>query len=107
MKTLLLSVLLLVGLNSLVTAQTPVKIHDLKSLTDSSGTIHLFYRIFAEYEGTEYNTDNIYHYNTETGEQRLFLEYYYDARSGFCDSVDISDYKCLDHVPENDVFITT
>jgi len=107
MKKLLLLVLFMVCLTSLVTAQTPVKIHDLKSLTDSSGTIHLFYRIFAEYEGTEYNTDNIYHYNTETGEQRLFLEDYYDARSGFSYSVDISDYKFLDNDPQNYVFITT
>jgi len=107
MKKLLLSVLLMVGLTSLATAQTPQKIHDLKSLTDSSGTVHLFYRIYAEYEGTEYNSDNIYHYNSETGEKELFLEDYYDARSGFSYSVDISDYKFLDNDPQNYVFITT
>jgi hypothetical protein len=107
MKKLLLSVLLMVGLTSLATAQTPKKIHDLKSLTDSSGTVHLFYRIFAEYEGTEYNTDNIYHFNTETGEEKLFLEDYYDSRFGFPYSVDISDYKFLDNDPQNYVFITT
>ncbi len=105
MKTLLLSVLLLVGLNSLATAQTPQKIHDLKSLTDSSGTVHLFYRIFAEYEGTEYFTDNIYHYNTKTGEEKLFLEHFYDTRYGFPYSSAVTDYEFLDNDPQNVVLI--
>jgi|GEM_PF-1158864 hypothetical protein len=92
-------------LSSLATAQTPQKIHDLKSLTDSSGTVHLFYRIFAEYEGTEYFTDNIYHYNTKTGEEKLFLEHFYDTRYGFPYSSAVTDYEFLDNDPQNVVLI--
>jgi len=88
-----------------INAQTPVRIHDLKSLTDSAGTDHLFYRIYAEYEGTEYATDNIYHYNTATGEEELFLETFYDTRFGFPYSSAITDYKFLDNDPKNVVLI--
>tara|TARA_R110002126_G_scaffold23823_1_gene83225 strand:+ start:5731 stop:7083 length:1353 start_codon:yes stop_codon:yes gene_type:complete len=88
-------------------AQIPQKIHDLKSLTDSSGTVHLFYRIYAEYEGTEYSTDHIYRYNTETGEEELFLEDFYDTRFGFPYSQTINDYEFLNNDIQNFVFITT
>lgn len=65
-------------------AQTiPKKIHDLKSLTDSSSTVHLFYRIYEEYEGTDYYTDNIYHYDIQSGEQDVIIESYFDDRLGF------------------------
>lgn len=80
--------------------QTPQKIHDLKSLTDSDGTVHLFYRINAEYEGTEYFTDNIYHYNTDTGVEELFLEHYYDRRFGFEYQYHVNDYKFFENNPE-------
>ncbi len=72
MRKLIQLLLMVVLLPVLVVAQTPKRIHDLKSLTDSSGTVHLFYRIYAEYEGTEYYTDNIYHYNPETGDEVFF-----------------------------------
>jgi hypothetical protein len=92
-------------LSSLATAQTPQKIHDLKSLTDCSGTVHLFYRIFSEYEGTDYFTDNIYHLNTETGQDSLFLENFYDSRFGFPLSSQVTDYKFLENDPQNVVLI--
>ncbi len=85
--------------------QTPQKIHDLKSLTDSTGTVHLFYRIYAEYEGTEYFTDNIYHYNTDTGVEELFLEHFYDTRYGFPFNNRILDFKFLENNLENYVYI--
>lgn len=90
-----------------INAQTPIRIHDLKSLTDTAGTDHLFYRIYAEYEGTNYNTDNIYHYNTETGEEELFLEDIYDTRFGFPFSQAVTDYAFLENDPENYVYITS
>lgn len=105
-KFLQLILLLFLGSTSLF-SQTPKKIHDLKSLTDSSGTVHLFYRIYAEYEGTDYYTDNIYHYNTETREEKLLQEDYFDTRFGFPYDVAISDYKFLDNDPQNYVFIST
>ena len=104
MRKIIYITLLLSFLPLLVKAQTPKRIHDLKSLTDSSGTVHLFYRIFSEYEGTEYITDNIYHYNTQTGEEVLFFENFYDDRLGFPFSQNITDYKFLDNDPENYVF---
>ncbi|WP_340104170.1 T9SS type A sorting domain-containing protein [Rhodohalobacter sp. 8-1] len=101
MNRLLLLVLFTVCLAPLTTAQTPQKIHDLKSLTDSVGTVHLFYRIYAEYEGTEYFTDNIYHYNTNTGIEELFLEHFYDVRFGFPLSSAVTDYTFLENDPQN------
>lgn len=106
MKKYLLIALITLFLSSLTIAQPPKKIHDLKSLTDSSGTVHLFYRIYAEYSNTEYSTNNIYHYNTQTGQDTLFMENYYDTRLGFPYSVYTSDYKFLDNDPQNYVFIT-
>ncbi|MBO6586180.1 MAG: T9SS type A sorting domain-containing protein [Gracilimonas sp.] len=85
--------------------QTPKRIHDLKSLTDSSGTVHLFYRIYSEYEGTEYFTDNIYQYNTETGEKELFLEDYFDDRYGFELKVTIPDYQFFEGNLEKYLYI--
>jgi len=105
MKELLLLVLLTVGFTSLATAQTPQKIHDLKSLTDSSGTVHLFYRIFAEYERTEYFTDNIYHYNTKTGEEKLFLEHFYDTRYGFESMFYVNEYDFYENNPDKYIYI--
>src|SRR5690554_6683317 len=99
MKKLLQLVLLTFGLTSLVVAQTPVKIHDLKSLTDSSGTVHLFYRIYAEYEGTEYFTDHIYHYNTQTGKEELFLEHFYNDDLGFEYQYYINEYSFFENNP--------
>ena len=107
MKKLLLSVLLMVGLTSLATAQTPQKIHDLKSLTDSTGTVHLFYRIYAEYEGTEYFTDNIYHYNTQTGQETLFLEDYYDTHLGFEYQIIINGYKFFENDPSKFIYFSS
>ena len=107
MKRLLLVLLITLYLIPLSFAQIPQKIHDLKSLTDSSGTVHLFYRIYAEYEGTEYSTDHIYRYNTETGEEELFLEDFYDTRFGFPYSQTINDYEFLNNDIQNFVFITT
>ena len=95
----------MVGLTSLATAQTPQKIHDLKSLTDSSGTVHLFYRIYAEYEGTDYFTDNIYHYNTETAEEELFLEHYYDRRFGYESQFYTNEYAFFGNDPDKYIFI--
>lgn len=89
----------------LVEAQTPKKIHDLKSLTDSTGTVHLFYRIYAEYEGTDYFTDNIYHYNTETAEEELFLEHYYDRRFGYESQFYTNEYTFFDNDPNKYIFI--
>jgi len=89
----------------LINAQTPIRIHDLKSITDSSGVDHLFYRIYAEYEGTEYSTDNIYHYNTATSEEEVFLESFYDTRFGFPYAKGIVDYKFLDNDPQNYVYV--
>lgn len=106
MKKLLLIFITTVCLAPSTFAQTPKKIHDLKSLTDSSGTVHLFYRVYAEYEDTEYSTNNIYHYNTQAGQETLFLENYYDTRFGFPYSVYTSDYKFLDNDPQNYLFIT-
>lgn len=97
--------LLFILISPLAVAQTPQKIHDLKSLTDSDGTVHLFYRIYAEYEGTEYFTDNIYHYNADAGIEELFLEHFYDTRYGFPFNNRILDFKFLDNDPENYVYI--
>src|SRR5690554_5132414 len=89
-----IQLLLLVSILPLLAiAQTPKRVHDLKSLTDRSGTVHLFYRIYAEYEGTDYSINNIYHYNTETREEYLFLEDYYDTHLGFEYQILINGYK--------------
>ncbi len=93
MRKLIQLLLMVVILPVLAIAQTPKRIHDLKSLTDSSGTVHLFYRVYAEYEGTEYYTDNIYHYNTETRGEDFFLEDYYDTHLGFEYQILINGYK--------------
>jgi hypothetical protein len=95
----------LAGLTSLAIAQNPNKIHDLKSLTDSSGIVHLFYRIYAEYEGTDYFTDNIYHYNTETAEEELFLEHYYDRRFGYESQFYTNEYAFFGNDPNKYIFI--
>lgn len=94
-------------LSCLSKAQTPVKIHDLKTLTDSTGVEHLFYRIYETYEGTDYLLDNIYHFNTQTRSDTLFLESFYDRRLGFPFNQAIRDYKFLNNDPENFVYITT
>lgn len=104
MKKIIHLVVVLAILPFLSHGQTPKRIHDLKSLTDSSGTVHLFYRIYSEYEGTEYITDNIYHYNTQTGEESLFFENFYDDRLGFPFSQNITDYKFLNKDPKNYVY---
>jgi len=107
MRKIIQILLLIFVLSPLAVAQTPVRIHDLKSLTDSSGTDHLFYRIYAEYEGTEYGTDNIYHYNIASGQEELFLEDFYDTRFGFPFSQAVTDYAFLENDPENYVYITS
>ncbi|MEX0608979.1 MAG: T9SS type A sorting domain-containing protein [Balneolaceae bacterium] len=105
MKKLATIILLSFFVAPLAVAQTPQKIHDLKSITDSSGTVHLFYRIYAEYEDTEYFTDNIYQYNTETGEEVLFLEDYFDDRYGFELKVTILDYQFFEGDLEKYLYI--
>lgn len=97
-KFLQLILLLFLGSTSLF-SQAPKKIHDLKSLTDSSGTVHLFYRIYVENEGTEYFTDNIYHFNTEAGTEKLFLEHFYDTRFGFDYQRYVNEYRFFDNDP--------
>ena len=97
--------MLIFVLSPLAVAQTPVRIHDLKSLTDSSGTDHLFYRIYAEYEGTEYFTDNIYHLNVSTGVEELFLEHYYDTRFGYEDQNYVNEYRFFENDPQKFIYI--
>lgn len=100
-----IQLLLLVSILPLLAiAQTPKRVHDLKSLTDSSGTVHLFYRIYAEYEGTDYSTNNIYHYNTETREEYLFLEDYYDTHLGFEYQILINGYKFFENDPSEFIY---
>jgi|AntRauTorcE11897_2_1112592.scaffolds.fasta_scaffold05908_1 hypothetical protein len=105
MHKLVVIFLLFLFVSPLAVAQTPQKIHDLKSLTDSSGTVHLFYRIYAEYEGTEYFTDNIYHYNTNTGEEELFLEDFYDTRYGFESMFYVNEYDFYENNPDKYIYI--
>lgn len=105
MKRLLCIILLTSLFPFFVEGQTPRKIHDLKSLTDSSGTVHLFYRIYTEYEDTEYFTDNIYHYNTETGEEELFLEHFYDTRYGLESMFYVNEYDFFENDPDKYIYI--
>ncbi|MFA5667885.1 MAG: T9SS type A sorting domain-containing protein [Balneolaceae bacterium] len=104
-RILLLILPLIFLLPVLVVAQSiPKKIHDLKSLTDSSGTVHLFYRIEAEY-GSQEGSNNIYHYNTKMEEDVLFLEDNYNTHEWFNKSNHILEYKFLDNNPDNYVYI--
>lgn len=54
-------------------AQSIQKIHDLKGITDSEGTVHLYYRIMEEFE-SGFKKNSLYHLNTEIGTDTLFLE---------------------------------
>lgn len=105
MKKLLQLVILIVGFTSLTTAQTTVNIHDLKSLTDSSGTIHLFYRTYVKYENSEYFDNNIYHYNTSTQTDSIFIRNSYYPRGLDAYSDITMDYKFLDNDPAKYVAI--
>jgi hypothetical protein len=69
--------LLCSGVSAAYGQYTTKKIHDLKGITDSSGTVHLFYRIFELGEPSDNHprTDqnHIYHLNTQSEVESFFL----------------------------------
>jgi hypothetical protein len=74
MKTLrlILLIVLLQGFcYSFVSAQEPVKISELKGITDSAGVAHLFYRIYSQWDNGYSN--HIYHYDTATKSDSVYL----------------------------------
>tara|TARA_R110002096_G_scaffold87831_2_gene201430 strand:- start:1367 stop:2707 length:1341 start_codon:yes stop_codon:yes gene_type:complete len=102
----LTQLLLLVSiLPVLAVAQTPKKIHELKSLTDSSSTVHLFYRLsFVDETGKQ--SRNIYHYNTKNGKDSVFIKNY-SGRIFGDPYVYTNDYKFLENDPTNYLTATT
>jgi hypothetical protein len=55
----------------LVSAQEPVKISELRGITDSAGVAHLFYRVYTQWD--DGYTNHIYHYDTATKSDSLYL----------------------------------
>ncbi|SMO58684.1 Por secretion system C-terminal sorting domain-containing protein [Gracilimonas mengyeensis] len=93
--------MLFIGVQSLVFAQTPQRIHDLKSLTDSSGTDHLFYRIDTGTDDSDSYTNHVYHYNSKTGQEKVLILHYGNSWT----NNRVLDYKFLDNDPGNYVYI--
>ncbi|MEQ9308499.1 MAG: hypothetical protein RLN90_03530 [Balneolaceae bacterium] len=107
-KLLILIVLVLVSFP--LSAQEKY-FHELKGMEDSTGTTHLFYRMYeripyqCSMEETGellYNSyNNIYHLNTSTNEDSLKFNHYYKpwCLNGYADAERISDYDFYSNDP--------
>jgi len=86
----------------LVYAQTGQRIHDLKGITDENGTIHLFYRIFKDFEDDSFQDNSIYHLNISSKTDSLFLK---DFSNSVVDITErINDVQFFGNNPEKYIY---
>jgi hypothetical protein len=71
--------------------------HDLRGMEDSTGTTHLFYRIFEETNGCRGNnfTNNINRFNTSTEHEELFIRNG-SSSSYYIDGCESQSYHSID-----------
>lgn len=95
----------LYSFNSEVKAQSQVKLHDLRSITDSSGTVHLYYRILEEYDDSGFFTDNIFKFDLTSKDEEIFLKHFYDNSLGFEYQSFVNKYIVINKKPTDYISI--
>lgn len=88
----------------IVLSQDSTRLSDLKSFTDSTGAVHLFFRIYEDHEKSDYVYFHIYHYNTEKQELEVFLDHFYERNNRSESSVEIYDYQFISNHPETLIY---
>lgn len=102
MKKLLLIMIISLFFVPLIYAQSAQKIHDLKGITDENGTVHLFYRIFKDFEDDSFQDNSIYHLNISSKTDSLFLE---DFSNSVVDVTErINDVQFFENNPEKYIY---
>jgi hypothetical protein len=86
----------------LTTISFPQHFSELRGLEDQSNITHLFYRIYSE-TGDFSNENNIYHLNTVSNSDTLFLKEYRNESS----SVIINDYDFWNNDPRQFIYSVT
>lgn len=91
--------------NSIFAQYSTVRIFELKSVTDSLGIDHIFFRLQEEHDNGKFYRNNIYKINANDLTETLFLEDYFDSRFGFEARVQIIDYIFFNSNPEKYLYI--
>lgn len=83
---------------------------EIKSFTDSTGTVHLFFRILAERKQREGQgrTSHVYHYDSSINEYELFLFSSFDQKKSDNDPHQyVTDFRFFNNDPEKFIYSGT
>jgi hypothetical protein len=81
-------------------------ISDLRGLTDSTGSVHIYYRLYEKTGVRQSYNNDIYHYDASSGTSVLFLEdYFHDWEVVGSWREAIVDYAFFDNDPDKFIYI--